>query len=89
MAARNFDTMVDELLSGIFEIDNSLLPPTITTPEEVIENDMINRSFHRTANSRAVEEKEDCESISLLRKCKQKGVTSKNIYSQPMKHHYT
>ena len=88
LSSRDIDTLFHELLTEIFEMDSDIFPPTVTSLEEVIENCRVNRSLHRTANTRALEEKVVGEDINLVSKWEQKGGTEKELYAQPMKHHY-
>ena len=88
LPASDLDTMVHELLIELYEIDNSIFPPTVTATEGIIQSYRVNRTLCRTANTRALDENVDSEDINLLSKWKQKDATGKRIRSQPMKHNY-
>ena len=65
---KEVDTLLHDLLIELFEMDSSLFPPTVSSTDEVIESYQVNRSLHRTANMRALEEKVDEEDINLVSK---------------------
>ena len=55
LPTKEVDTLFHDLLTELFEMDNSLFPPTVSSTEGVIESYQVNRSLCRAANTRALE----------------------------------
>ena len=65
-----------------------LFPPTINNNEDILENYKCYRTFRRTSDTRALEEKVDATDIDLVNKWELASPFLNKRVSQPMKQHY-
>ena len=79
--------MMHELLVDIYAVDRSLFPPSMETPEMIIESYKCLRTFRRTSDTRALEEKVDQTDIDIVNKWEHMGLMKRKT-SQPMRQHY-
>ena len=87
MSTKELDTMMHETLTDVYAQDKSLFPPSITSEELIIESYKCYRTFRRTSDTRAIEEKVEQLDIDIVNKWEQRGSNKKKI-AQPMKQHY-
>ena len=87
-STRDLDFMLHELLSELYESHNQCFPPTLTTAEDIPDYYKCFRTFRRTSNTRAQEEKVDLNDINIVNRWDQTATQQRNKISQPMHHHY-
>ena len=84
---KDLDTCFHELLIELYLLKPERFPPTITSPEEIVDNYKCFRSLRRTSNTRALDEKVNGTDIDIVNKWEQVNETKKKV-AQAMKHHY-
>ena len=87
LSTKELDRMMHEVLVDLYAIDRSLFPPSIDTPETIIESYKCFRTFRRTSDTRALDEKVDQTDIDIVNKWEHMGLTKRKT-SQPMRQHY-
>ena len=87
LSTKELDRMMHEVLVDLYSIDRSMFPPSIDTPETIVESYKCFRTFRRTSDTRALEEKVDQTDIDIVNKWEHTGLTKRNT-SQPMRQHY-
>ena len=87
ISTKELDRMMHELLVDIYAVDRSLFPPSMETPEMIVESYKCFRTFRRTSDTRALEEKVDQTDIDIVNKWEHMGLMKRKT-SQPMRQHY-
>ena len=87
ISTKELDRMLHELLLDIYSENRTLFPPTIETPEMIVESYKCFRTFRRTSDTRALEEKVDQTDIDIVNKWEHMNPTKRKT-SQPMRQHY-
>ena len=79
--------MMHEVLVDLYSMDRTLFPPSMDAPETIVESYKCFRTFRRTSDTRAIEEKVDQTDIDIVNKWEHMGLTKRKT-SQPMRQHY-
>ena len=87
ISTKDLDKMLHEILVEIHASNRSLFPPFIETPEIIIESYKCFRTFRRTSDTRALEEKVEQTDIDIVNKWEHMGITRRKTF-QPMRQHY-
>ena len=87
ISTKELDKMLHEILVEIYTSNRSLFTSSIETPEIIIESFKCFRTFRRTSDTRALEEKVEQTDIDIVNKWEHMGLTRRKT-SQPMRQHY-
>ena len=87
MPIKDIDAMLHELLIEIFNLDRTFFPPSCTSEEQIVDSYKCYRTFRRTSDTRAIEEKVEQADIDIVNKWEHRGPDKRKV-SQPMRHHY-
>ena len=85
---KQLDAKVHEILLEIYEEDINLFPPSISSSEDILDSYKCNRTFRRSSDTRALEQKVDSQDINLVNRWEQATLQQSKKSSQPMKQHY-
>ena len=88
LGGRDLDTLLHEILCEIYEEKKALFPPSIESEEDICENYRCFRTFRRTSDTRAIEEKVDALDIDIVNRWDQASFKHNKKVAQPMKQHY-
>ena len=87
LSTKELDRMMHEVLVDLYSMDRTLFPPSMDAPETIVESYKCFRTFRRTSDTRAIEEKVDQTDIDIVNKWEHMGLTKRKT-SQPMRQHY-
>ena len=87
ISTKELDRMMHEILVDLYSVNRTLFPPSIETPESILESYKCFRTFRRTSDTRALEEKVSQTDIDIVNKWEHMGLTKRKT-SQPMRQHY-
>ena len=86
--SRQLDSMLHHVLTELLSENKELFPPIIESSEDINELYRCNRTFRRTSDTRALEEKVSPSDIDIVNRWDQSSGFKNKKVAQPMKHHY-
>ena len=87
-SSKELDNMLQEILIELYENHDHHFPPSITSAEDIQDYYKCFRTFRRSSNTRAQEEKVELNDINIVNRWDQTSTQHRNKISQPMHHHY-
>ena len=87
-STRALDDCLHEILEELFDLNRELFPPVITTKEELKKRYQVFRTFRRTSDSRALEEKVGSDDIDVVNRWKSVERAKGARPTRTMRQHY-
>ena len=86
--SRTLDGMLHDILLELFQENKDLFPPIIESGDNIMEFYRCNKTFRRTSDTRALEEKVSATDIDIVNRWEQSAGYKNKKVAQAMKHHY-